>query len=42
MQEAIELHLPPEQFEILKAAEESEREILARLVGKKIARKRLR
>src|SRR6516165_3027983 len=41
VQEAIERHLPPEQFEILKAAEESEREIIARLVGK-IARKRLR
>jgi hypothetical protein len=42
VQEAIERHLPPEQFEILKAAEESEREIIARLVGKKTARKRLR
>jgi len=41
VQEAIELHLPPEQFEILKAAEESERDIITRLVGK-IARKRLR
>ena len=40
--QAIERHLPPEQFEILKAAEESEREIIARLVGKKIARKRRR
>ena len=37
----IERHLPPEQFEILKAAEESERDLIARLVGK-IARKRLR
>ena len=36
----IERHLPPEQFEKLKAAEESERDII-RLVGK-IARKRLR
>ncbi len=41
VQEAIERHLPPEQFEVLKAAEESEREIITRLVGK-IARKRLR
>src|SRR5215472_8833146 len=40
VQETIELHLPPEQFEILKAAEESEREIIAQLVGKKTARKR--
>jgi hypothetical protein len=41
VQEAIELHLPPDQFEILKAAEESERNIITQLVGK-IARKRLR
>jgi hypothetical protein len=41
VQETIELHLPPDQFEILKAAEESEREIITRLVGK-IARERLR
>jgi hypothetical protein len=41
VQEAIERHLPPEQFKILKAAEESERDIITRLVGK-IARKRLR
>jgi len=34
----IERHLPPEK---LKAAEESERDIITRLVGK-IARKRLR
>jgi hypothetical protein len=33
---------PQDKLEMLKAAEESEREILARLVGKKIARKRLR
>src|SRR5262245_7094430 len=32
VQEAIEQHLPPEQFEVLKAAEESEREIISRLV----------
>src|SRR6516162_2310951 len=42
VQEAIERHLPPVQFEILKAAEESEREIITRLVGKKIAQKRPR
>jgi len=39
VQEAIEHHLPPEQFAVLKAAEESERAILMRLVGKRIARK---
>jgi hypothetical protein len=33
VQETIEQHLPPEQFEVLKAAEESEREIISRLVG---------
>jgi hypothetical protein len=31
--DAIEHHLPPAQFEILKAAEQSEREIISRLVG---------
>jgi hypothetical protein len=41
VQETIERHLPPEQFEKLKAAEESERDLIARLVGK-IAQKRLR
>src|SRR5262245_41768556 len=41
VQEAIERHLPPEQFEVLKAAEESERDIITRLVGK-VTRKRLR
>jgi hypothetical protein len=41
VQETIERHLPPEQFEILKAAEESERDIITRLVGK-IAQKRPR
>jgi len=40
VQEAIERHLPPEHFEKLKAAEESERDIITRLVGN--ARKRLR
>jgi hypothetical protein len=38
VQEAIERHLPPDQFEILKAAEQSEREIIARLVGRKLRR----
>jgi hypothetical protein len=33
VQETIEVHLPAKQFEILKAAEESEREIIGRLVG---------
>jgi hypothetical protein len=33
VQLAIEQHLPPKQFAILKAAEQSEREIIARLVG---------
>jgi hypothetical protein len=33
VQEVIEQHLPSDQFEILKAAEESEREIIAKLVG---------
>jgi hypothetical protein len=42
VQEAIERHLPAEQLEVLKAAEESERDIITRLVGKKIARKRRR
>jgi hypothetical protein len=32
VQEAIERHLPADQFEILKAAEQSEREIISRLV----------
>ena len=42
VQDAIELHLPAEQFEVLKAAEDSEREIISRLVGEKIASKRPR
>ena len=33
VQEAIERHLPAEQFEVLKAAEESERKVITRLVG---------
>ena len=37
----IELHLPAEQYEVLKATEESERDMIAGPVGK-IARKRLR
>src|SRR5262245_43062024 len=34
VQEAIEQHLPPEQFAVLKAAEKSERELISRLVSK--------
>src|SRR5262249_19787885 len=34
VEEAINHHLPQQQFEVLKAAEESEREIISRLVGK--------
>jgi hypothetical protein len=34
VQETIERHLPPDQFEILKTAEESEREIISRLVSR--------
>src|SRR6516164_2058670 len=41
VQETIELHLPADQFAVLKAAEESERDIITRLVGK-IAGKRPR
>ena len=41
VQETIELHLPADQFAVLKAAEESEREIITRLVGK-VTRKRPR
>jgi hypothetical protein len=33
VQEAIETHLPADEFEVLKAAEQSEREIISRLVG---------
>jgi hypothetical protein len=33
VKDAIEEHLPPDQFEVLKVAEASEREIIARLVG---------
>jgi hypothetical protein len=33
VQEAIEQHLPTEQFETLKAAEQSERDVIRRLVG---------
>jgi hypothetical protein len=33
VQETIEVHLPEAQFEILKAAEASEREIIGRLVA---------
>jgi len=34
VQETIERHLPPDQFAVLKAAEQSEREIISRLVGR--------
>jgi hypothetical protein len=34
VQEAIEMHLPADEFEVLKVAEQSEREIISRLVGK--------
>jgi hypothetical protein len=33
VKDAIEEHLPPDQFQVLKVAEASEREIIARLVG---------
>ena len=33
VKEAIERHLPPAEFEVLKAAEQSERELLTRFVG---------
>lgn len=33
VEHAIQRHLPPAQFTVLKAAEESERELIARLVG---------
>jgi hypothetical protein len=39
VQEAVERHLPPEQFEVLKAAEASERDIIMRLVGKAVRRR---
>jgi len=34
VQETIEQHLPPHQFAVLKAAEQSEREVITSLVGK--------
>ena len=37
VQETIEQHLPADQFEVLKAAEQSEREIIARLVGRAVS-----
>jgi hypothetical protein len=39
VQESIERHLPPEQFAVLKAAEESERDIITRLVSKTTRRR---
>jgi hypothetical protein len=40
VEEAINRHLPQDQFEVLKAAEESEREIISRLVGRKLKPRR--
>jgi hypothetical protein len=40
VQKAIERHLPARQFEVLKIAEESEREIIGRLVGNITRRRR--
>jgi hypothetical protein len=34
VQETIEIHLPADEFQVLKVAEQSEREIISRLVGK--------
>jgi hypothetical protein len=42
VRETIERHLPAEQFEVLKAAEQSERDTIMRLVEGKIAGKRSR
>jgi hypothetical protein len=42
VQEAIEQHLPQEQFEVLKAAEESECNIITRLVGNLTRKKKKR
>jgi hypothetical protein len=39
VQTAIERHLPPEQFDLLKAAEESEREIIINLVNSTVGAK---
>jgi hypothetical protein len=41
VEEAINRHLPQDKLEILKAAEEAERDLITRLVGK-IAPKRTR
>lgn len=40
VQTAIEQHLPPEQFDVLKVAEESERDIMRRLVGEMSSRRK--
>jgi hypothetical protein len=42
VRKTIEQHLPQEQFEILKAAEQSEREIISRLVGNVMRKRRRR
>jgi len=41
VQQAIERHPPTEQFDALKAAEQSERDVIIRLEGEKIARSSL-
>jgi hypothetical protein len=38
VREAIERHLPPSEFDVLKAAEESERQIIGKLVGAALKR----
>jgi hypothetical protein len=40
VQETIEVHLPAEQFKVLKAAEESGRDIITRMVGNIIRKRR--
>jgi hypothetical protein len=40
VRQTIEQHLPADQFEILKAAEQSEREVISRLVNTATKRKR--
>jgi hypothetical protein len=42
VQAAIEQHLPADQFEVLKAAEDSEREVIARLVRTATTKRRPR
>jgi hypothetical protein len=40
VRQTIEQHLPADQFEILKAAEQAEREVISRLVNTATKRKR--